>query len=123
MNKLSILGLGVLFLAASCKKADYLPANNSSSLTSQTTAAASTASTQWKSLGNWQSKNYDKSSVFSSKIQDSTISSTVVANGLVLAYKKTGNTINPLPFQQTVNGTSYFWFYQVTDGGIQVSCN
>jgi hypothetical protein len=115
MNKLSILSLAALLVfAASCKKADYLPTT-----TPATTAASATS--PWKSLSGWQSKNYDKTTVFSSSLSDSTLSAQVVSKGLVLAYKKTGTTIHALPFSEKVAGVSYQWFYQVKPGGLQIS--
>jgi hypothetical protein len=119
MKKLSFVVLSVALFATACKKSDYLDANTTTATPG--TPAAATATSPWKSLVGWQSKNYDKATVFTSRIADSSITSSVLSQGMVLAYKKSGTTIEALPLQQTVNGTSYFWFYQATQGGLQIS--
>jgi hypothetical protein len=120
MKKLSVLTLVVFIFGVSCKKADYVQQNHpiaTSTISKKDTSAG------WRPLTNWSTRHYDKSTLFSSKVQDSLITESVVARGLVLAYKKTGTTIHALPYRQSENGISYFWIYQVTKGQLQVSCH
>ena len=33
----------------------------------------------------------------------------------------TGNSVQSLPFEETVNGTKYYWYYQVTEGNVMIA--
>src|SRR5438309_6161780 len=118
-HKLPILALSVVLFATACKKTDLLPASSNTTATTTATTTTTPAAADWKSVGSWQTNAQEKSTVYSSKIQDSTITADVVSKGLVLAYTKIGSGINAMPFTQKDGSNTYFWLYQVTPGAIQ----
>jgi hypothetical protein len=119
--KLPILGLGLLLAAVSCKKTDVLP-TDSSAVTAKTASIQSApVSSEWKTLANWSSASKDKFTAFNTKISDSSISNAVTSNGLVLVFKKDGNTINSLPYQDKTSNS--YWYYQISAGTVQINCD
>jgi hypothetical protein len=112
--KVSLVGFALMLMVASCKKEDVQVKNTPASTT------ASPAS-QWKSLANWSTSTSDNQTNYSSKLSDSTITGGVATGGLVLVFKKSGSTIQSLPFQETESKT--YWYYQVSKGTVQVNSN
>jgi hypothetical protein len=112
--KVSLVGFALMLMVASCKKEDVQVKNTPASTT------ASPAS-QWKSLTNWSTSTSDNQTNYSSKLSDSTITGSVATGGLVLVFKKSGSTIESLPFQETESKT--YWYYQVSKGTVQVNSN
>jgi hypothetical protein len=112
--KVSLVGFALMLMVASCKKEDVQVKNTPASTT------ASPAS-QWKSLTNWSTSTSDNQTNYSSKLSDSTITGSVATGGLVLVFKKSGSTIQSLPFQETESKT--YWYYQVSKGTVQVNSN
>jgi hypothetical protein len=112
--KVSLVGFALMLMVASCKKEDVQVKN---------TAASTTASpaSQWKSLTNWSTSTSDNQTNYSSKLSDSTITGGVATGGLVLVFKKSGSTIQSLPFEETESKT--YWYYQVSKGTVQVNSN
>ena len=112
--KVSLVGFALMLMVASCKKEDVQVKN---------TPASTTASPapQWKSLTNWSTSTSDNQTNYSSKLSDSTITGSVATGGLVLVFKKSGSTIQSLPFQETESKT--YWYYQVSKGTVQVNSN
>jgi hypothetical protein len=120
MNKHKILVaiLGAAAIAfASCKKTDVQhDAIQKSNLTPSVTA-------QWKSLNNWSSQSEEKYTVYSNAVTDTNITSSIASKGLVLAYKKTSSSIVALPSNEKESNSSYFWYYQISDGNIVFSAD
>jgi hypothetical protein len=112
--KVSLVGFALMLMVASCKKEDVQVKNTPTSTT------ASPAS-QWKSLTNWSTSTSDNQTNYSSKLSDSTMTGSVATGGLVLVFKKSGSTIQSLPFQETESKT--YWYYQVSKGTVQVNSN
>jgi hypothetical protein len=112
--KVSLVGFALMLMVASCKKEDVQVKNTPAS----TTAAPAS---QWKSLTNWSTSTSDNQTNYSSKLADSTITGSVATGGLVLVFKKSGSTIQSLPFQETESKT--YWYYQVSKGTVQVNSN
>ena len=54
-------------------------------------------------------------------MSDSSVTADIVSNGLVLVYKKSGNDIESLPFQD--RSSKVYWYYQVSKGSIRISGN
>ena len=112
-QKLSILGLSLMILVASCRKTDVEAPVSAD--TTQTTV-------NWKSVSSWQSGTEDNVTTYNGRIQDSSITADVVENGLVLVYLKSANTISGLPVQ--LKGTNEIsWNYQVSENLIQVNAD
>jgi hypothetical protein len=76
------------------------------------------ALSDWRAVTNWQTTRDSSSSIFSSTIGDSKINAALAENGLVLVFKKSGSTIQSLPFEEKGAG---FWSYQVTEGTVQIT--
>jgi len=119
MNKhkilVTILGAAIVF--ASCKKSDVQhDAFQKANLTPSVTA-------QWKSLNNWSSQSEEKYTVYSNAVTDTNITSSIASKGLVLAYKKTSNSIVALPSDEKESNNSYLWYYQISDGNIVFSAD
>ena len=117
MNKHNlILGLALVSIFTACRKND-LPANEAPE--PQPLVAEVKATNNWKSVSSWSSNTADNSTSFSSRIEDSSLSSEVVSNGLVLVYMKKGENAVSLPF--TEEGTKLNWHYQVSNNVLQIN--
>jgi hypothetical protein len=121
-HKLPVLGFSLLLLIASCKKNDVQHENTLGNSPVAAAMAASAKASDWKTLSSWASAKGDKFTTYSSKVSDSSITSSVTSRGLVLAFVKNGSTINALPFQQKGTNDSYY-YYQVSNGTITLSCD
>ncbi len=111
--KLPFMGIALVLLFASCKKEDVRQANATDN------ASGASSKTQWNSLGAWGNSTTENVTTYFSKLTDSSITSEVVNNGLVLVYKKTGSDIQLLPFQEKDSKT--YWYYQVAKGSIRIN--
>jgi len=108
----AIVGISVMLFASSCRKTDVAqdPLN-------QTTSTAAPA--VWTSLNSWTSAKQEKFTSNSATIQNANITDAVVKDGMVLVFKKSGNEIKSLPFQDKAVNAS--WYYQVANGSITIS--
>jgi hypothetical protein len=128
MNKrqLSAFTAGLMLLAASCKKSDALYQQAARQEATQNAAVASAtpanASAAWRTTGQWNSNPQEGFTVFSTKLSDSSITSTVVAKGLVLVYMNNGKSLVSLPRQQKDGGDA-FWYYQLSKNSLQINCD
>lgn len=110
----ALLFAGVAFTA--CKKTDV-----QQNVPTQTSAA--TPSSEWKTVSSWSSEKEEQYTVYNSTIEDNSITSAIASDGLVLAYKKSNGVAQVLPFEEKINGGSYFWYYQVSEGSITISAD
>src|SRR5687767_15462927 len=92
-HNLIVLGLGVALMATSCRKNDVTAPASEANADVQVSAPAS----NWNLLTNWSRQTEENYSVYSNKIQDKSITTSIAEGGMVLAFKKTGNTITALP--------------------------
>ena len=106
----AVLGATVIFTA--CRKNDL-----------QKEALQNQASSQMKTVSNWPSEKMDKYTEFSSTIEDKNITSDVVSKGLVLAFKKSSNSVINLPASEKSGLSAYTWYYQVAEGSIVFSAD
>jgi hypothetical protein len=111
--KLPFLGFAFVLLIASCKKEDIKAKNTSDNLPIVSNAV------QWKSLNDWSSSKGEDVTTYFSKVLDSSIKSSVVNEGFVLVFKKTGSDSQSLPFQEKDSKT--YWYYQVSNGSIRIN--
>ena len=111
--KLPILGFAFMLLIVSCKKEDVQSTNTTSSSSNVSKAS------QWNSLSNWSTSKADNTTTYFSSLSDSAITFDVANAGLVLVYKKSGNSIQALPFQEP--GNSIYWYYQVSKGSVRIN--
>jgi hypothetical protein len=109
--QVSLFGVALMVLVVSCKKEDVQAKNTATSTVSSTI--------QWKSLKNWSSTGSDSQATLSSKVSDSSITSSVAAGGLALVFKKNGTDVQSLPFQE--NDSKTFWYYQISKGSVQIN--
>src|SRR6476619_5360712 len=110
----AIVGISSMIFASSCRKTDVAQDLSSN----QTTSAIAPAQT-WTSLNSWTSAKQEKYTSNSATIQNANITDAVVNDGLVLVFKKSGNEIKSLPFQdKTVNAS---WYYQIANGSITIN--
>jgi len=113
--KFPFLGVILTLLIISCKKEDVqktATANNSLS-------NINLKSSQWNSLSNWSSSKTENITTYFSTLPDSAITADVANAGLILVYKKNGNDIQSLPFQE--KDSKIYWYYQVSKGSIRIS--
>ena len=111
---LTLVGFALVLLISSCKKEDV---QQNASKTSLTDTKGS-----WNSLTNWSTEKADDSTtIHFSQVADSSISATVANSGLVLVFKKNGNTIQSLPFEDKSTGT--FWYYQISKGALRIDAS
>lgn len=127
--KLPILGLSFVLLVASCKKDDFKEESNLDAAASSV-AATDANSLTWKSAAQWEKADQGTFSINYFTIADSSITADVADNGLVLVFKKVGNNINSLPFEEgqasskeTDNATASanYWYHQVSEGSLLIS--
>ena len=117
MNKHNlILGLAVVTLFTACRKTD-LPVNEVPE--PQPLVAEVKATGTWKSVSSWSSNASGNTTSFSSRIEDTRLSTEVVNNGLVLVFMKKGENVVSLPF--TEEGTKLNWHYQVSNNVLQIN--
>jgi hypothetical protein len=110
-HNLIAFGFGIALLATACKKTDVQEAKVQ-------TPQATAVEKNWSSLNNWTRQSEENSAVFSNKVEDPSITAAIAKGGMVLAYKKNGNTITALPAEEKNGTASYFWYYQVSEGTI-----
>jgi hypothetical protein len=130
--KLPILGFALVLTAASCKKSDFK--EDGSVAPSTTASSINEADTVgWKPAAIWETADQETFSVHYFTIEDATITNDVADNGLVLLFKRNGNAINSLPFEEgdthdgmnadAENSQSKYWYHQVAAGNLLVSCD
>lgn len=111
--KLLLMGFALVLLITSCKKEDVKQLNTAAP------TSASAANGSWNSLNNWSTIKTDDSTVTHfSQIQDTAINAAVAQSGLVLVFKKEGEIIQSLPFQNKSTGT--YWYYQISRGALRI---
>ena len=130
--KLPILGLSLLLLVASCKKDDFKE-DSATDTTASSSALTDADGLSWKSASQWETTNQETFSVHYFTITDSSITADVADNGMVLVFKKAGNSINALPFEEAKSGTegstsgaeattnANYWYHQVAEGSLLIS--
>lgn len=116
-HKISILGFALIVLVSSCRKNDVRHEEQAAA-PAATEAVAAVKPASWQSY-NWKATSEDKFKVYNTSISDSAITASVVESGMVLVYKKDGNSVNLLPFSE--KGSDLFWHYQVSEGTIGIS--
>ena len=123
MNKrqLSSFALGLLLFAASCKKNDVQMQSAAKAETTTTAAAKTDASaTAWATVSQWNSNKQEGFTTFSTELKDSSITSAVIAKGLVLVFMNSSTGIVSLPFQQKTGGDA-FWYYQLSKNTLKIN--
>jgi hypothetical protein len=116
MNKHNlILGLAVVAMFSACRKTDL----QSNALPEQQPVAVAKAVDNWKSVSSWNSTASGNATSYSSKIEDSRLSTEVVNKGLVLVFMKHGDKVVSLPY--TEEGKKVNWHYQVSDNVLQIN--
>lgn len=103
----------------SCRKTDKIEDNK---LTNNSESAGKEVKgSGWISATGWQPLLTKNSFVNYFVIIDSNITPAIAIKGLVVVYKKIGNTINTLPFEETAEGKKISWIYQVNKNGVSIS--
>ena len=129
MKKLQapIAGLIILLAAASCKKdlqQNQMPeqAIETSQATVANSAPEGISESEWQTSSSWTAVERPTHSVFYTDIK-ADISSETAEQGLIRIVKtsNSGNTVQSLPFEETVNGNKYYWYYQVTEGNVMIA--
>ena len=112
--KFTVLGFGLMLMAASCKKYDVQEAQAPAApLVSNTTPA------KWSSISSWSSSTSGNTTTHFSKVADSSITAAVAKSGLVLVFKKDGSGIQSLPFEE--KESKAYWYYQVSNGSVRIN--
>jgi hypothetical protein len=112
-HKFLILGMTLALFAASCRKND-VEGNKKTAA-----EAAAVQTTEWRSAADWSSSKEEKYTSYSTTLQDKSITSDVVENGIVLVYAKYGNEVFSLP-HQVKGAVDAFWHYQVSENTISI---
>jgi hypothetical protein len=120
-------GLLILLTFFGCRKDlqhDNQVESQSLELPSSTINATDSNITEsgWQGDLNWTEVSLPSRSVFHTNLI-SEISSETAEKGLVRIFKTTdgGNTLQSLPFEETVNGEKHYWYYQVNEGNVMIS--
>lgn len=108
----------IALVIMSCRKTDKFeenkPINRSESAVNEAKGSG------WITATNWQPLQTTNSFVNYFVISDSNITPAISMKGLVVVYKKIGNTINTLPFEETAEGKKISWIYQVSKNGVSI---
>ena len=115
-NKLTILTLSAAVFFASCRKNDLQHQEN------QNVPEPTAATKAWTPANSWNTAKLDKFTVYSGAIADKSISSDVADKGLVLVFKKNGDSVQSLPYEEKGANDAY-WYYQVSNGEIAINCD
>jgi hypothetical protein len=120
--KLSILGLSLVLLAASCQKDDFKE-ETLTDVPASTIGLDEADSVGWNASGAWETADQETFSVRYFSIEDANITEDVAENGLVLLFKKNSNSVNAMPFEEegaaaSEEGVSKanYWYHQVAEG-------
>jgi hypothetical protein len=120
-KKLLVWAFGAALLVTACRKNDMI--EHTAPAPVAVAAADSTTASSWASFSNWTAEPQEKYTVYSNTVNASAINGAVASKGLVLVYKKTGNSIIALPGEEKGNGNSYFWYYQVSNGKLSITAD
>ena len=124
--KPSIVGLSLMsaVLLFSCKKYD-LQDQVATTDNAKTTAVTGLRESSWKTLSNWTQVEQPSFNLYYTAVKDANITADIANNGAVLVYKKDGltNSSVQLPYEEKVGNTTYYWYYQVSEGKVLVSCD
>jgi hypothetical protein len=121
MNRITIVALGIFMLAAaSCTKDELRSEQEYTEPVVETTAAAAPAVTvsEWQTVREWSAAQENKTQ--SGSISNSTITSDIVDNGLVLVFAKRGDITQSLPY---TDGGDIYWNYQVEEGKVLINAS
>ncbi|MFL5772648.1 MAG: hypothetical protein ACJ75F_05795 [Flavisolibacter sp.] len=129
MKKLQapIAGAIILLLAtAGCRK-DFQENHSSNSteatptLKTETVKQNGITESEWQGNLSWTSVERPTYSIFFTTIK-SDISAETADAGIVRVFKSSANgKQQSLPFEETVNGQKYYWYYQVTEGTVMIA--
>ena len=119
--KLHLLGLAATVLLFSCKKNDLLEEELPATPETEAVASSRASISSWQSAASWEKAEESDASVYSFSLTDASLNADVAEKGLVLVYRKGGSAVSSLPFED--DAASQYWYYQVTDGSLTVSCD
>lgn len=120
--KTPIAGLALLCAILSCKKdvQQEITPDKNQTLTSGSTQNQIIESAWNKNL-TWTKVELPSHNVFYADIKTN-ISAETESEGAVRIFKSsTSSNPQALPFEETVNGHKYYWYYQVTEGNVMIS--
>jgi hypothetical protein len=123
-SKLPILGFSFLLAVSSCQKNDFNEESPNPAATSAVLNAVDTIG--WTSSVQWETADQETFAVHYFTIEDQTITSDVADNGLVLLFKRSGQDITALPFEEgesTEDAPANYWYHQIMEGSLLVSCD
>lgn len=119
-------GLLILLTVLSCRKDLQQTTQSTTPDVSQQTSVAAVATSGivesgWQKNLTWTSVERPTHSIFYTNIKTD-ISAETAEKGLVRVFKSSDAVASQsLPFEETVNGHKYYWYYQVTEGNVMVS--
>ncbi len=115
MNKQTffILTSGLILSLSACKKTDI---KEDLAIVDKYVAAA--AAPAWRSVGSWSTTQEDASVIYNGSVTDTSLTAAIVADGLVLVYKKSGSEVQSLPVEEA----GKFWYYQVSENTLEINC-
>lgn len=114
MRNISLLLLAGMVFFASCQK-------EKDALVQQAQQTSNVHLSAWKGVSFTVNGAIGSDSLFfSSEINDASIDSSILSDGVVLVYSKENNSINTLPFGLTSN---IQWSYEIKKGSILISAN
>ncbi|HEX2532274.1 MAG TPA: hypothetical protein VHK69_00985 [Chitinophagaceae bacterium] len=120
--KLPFVGLCTLLLAASCNKNDVQQQDPEQPQMEMQAGSFEKiiSSSDWQALG-WKSKKTEGSAYFTTVLKDDRLNGDVLSEGLLLVYKKNSVSVETLPFDENSATFSYNWYYQASEGSLQIS--
>ncbi len=118
---LSLMSVVLLF---SCKKYD-LKEQLATENTETTASTIGLKASSWKTLSDWNQVEQPSYNLYYTSIKDENITSDIANKGVVLVYKKTSsnNSLVQLPYEEKIGNTTYYWYYQISNGKVLVSCD
>jgi hypothetical protein len=119
-KKISVLGLALVVVFASCSKKDVYDENTNEVAAQASSTAVQASNAGWQAASQWESAKQDNLAVYYFNIEDAKITPEVASDGLVLVYKKKGGASVAMPYEEKNGSDSVYWYHQVTDGNLLI---
>ena len=111
-SRLLIAALSAGLLLTACRKTDLQKPTITGDIQKEFAGS-------WKPLA-WTSQQQENNTVHNGSVHDENISASVASDGLVLVYMKDAKSITALPVEDKADGQVSFWYYQVSEGRLEI---
>jgi hypothetical protein len=120
--KVTFFSLIASILLFSCQKEDMQQVPPTKETTETTIV---NENIQWSTYAEWSEMKQENFSVNYTVIEDASITTSTTEKGMILVYKKddASETSIQLPYEDKKGNTTNYWYYQVNENQILISCD